>query len=577
MAVGGNIYVGVIARTKRFHEPMKNVRKDMKRTATFSQRLRAGVNKLGPAFTRMGIAATAAAGALGYLVKKQMTVIDRIGKVSKQIGISTEELSQLQHAAQLSGVETERFVKGLQTLQKRVGQTTMVLGEGARALEMVGISAKKFQTLDTAKQFRVAADAIAKLKTSAEQAAVANDLFGRSGIELLPMLQQGGAAIKRMQEEADRLGLTVGEDMAKKVQDANDAITNMKAAAGGFVRTLAGQLSPSIKVAADYLTAMVVQQRNAISSTNDLKQDFSGLARVLAITADYFSAINILITDTQLNLAEWKLWKLEWEKFMTPEKFAAKTGLTDQLEKQREMVKGLRQDVLDLMLPLTYLQKLEAQLRKAGPDTVPVTPEITPDWGDDLTKDLEKAFERTDPGWHRLFDNVFENASRDIFNWDTAETIFGSFTKSLDQIMNPQALTKGSRAAYSKILELQDRGVGKAAEKPSALGSIGGAVAGAGKSLMPDTGIIGPATFKHFWGQVWKSMKDVKPPAWEPPALAAPDEIDFENIFQTPRGTSAASPDFLHFSKNSDTQTGLLADIRDGNQKLIDNFNFATV
>ncbi len=78
---------------------------------------RRGLDKTGQAMKRMAkvgaVMTVAAAAGLAYMVKRQMDAIDVIAKLSDRLGIATEDLVGLQHAASISGVSTESLNKSL--------------------------------------------------------------------------------------------------------------------------------------------------------------------------------------------------------------------------------------------------------------------------------------------------------------------------------------------------------------------------------------------------------------------------------------------------------------------------------
>ena len=66
---------------------------------------------------------------------------------------------------------------------------------------------------------------------TAEKTALSMDLFGRAGSELAQFLNLGSYEMKRLGEEAHRLGGVMSEDAAKKAEKLIDALTRMVTAA----------------------------------------------------------------------------------------------------------------------------------------------------------------------------------------------------------------------------------------------------------------------------------------------------------------------------------------------------------
>src|SRR6185312_13245074 len=106
--------------------------------------------------------------------------------------------SQLVYDAKQNGVGIDQ----MSTALSKKNQQLSLAGTGAKvpneALTALGLTIQQLKGLSPDQQFEVLADRISKLKSPADQARAAIDLFGRSGTELLPVLEQGAAGIEAM-------------------------------------------------------------------------------------------------------------------------------------------------------------------------------------------------------------------------------------------------------------------------------------------------------------------------------------------------------------------------------------------
>jgi len=196
------------------------------------------------------VLALAGIGGLGYLLKQTMSSIDRMAKMSDELHISTEALGGLEHAAKISGTSIENLHKGLEIFVRRMGEAKHGIGEGVRGLEMLGMSADEVISMGTEKAFMEIAERISEAGTAAEQAGIAYNFFGRQGMQLLNMFQQGKVGIEELTDEAEKLGLTFSRLDAAKVEAANDALTRARGVITGLVRSATIELAPYIEVLA---------------------------------------------------------------------------------------------------------------------------------------------------------------------------------------------------------------------------------------------------------------------------------------------------------------------------------------
>lgn len=172
---------------------------------------------------------SAARATLGQF-KAALDTADQIYKLSQQTGIAVRELSAFRYIADLSGASIESFAVGMRFLNTAIVQ-------GSDVLRTLGIS-----TRDTNTALLQISDVFAALPDSAEKSRLAVELFGRSGTQLIPMLNGGADAMAALRAEADQLGVTFDEQTAKKAEIFNDEITKL----GYSLKALAYEAIPAI-------------------------------------------------------------------------------------------------------------------------------------------------------------------------------------------------------------------------------------------------------------------------------------------------------------------------------------------
>jgi len=217
-----------------------------------------GITKALTSFKTAIVAAVGVAG-IGLLVKNSLSAIDKIGKLSRQLFISTEDLGAFRLAADLGGTSLEAFAKGARTLAVGINDF-LVKGTGIakEAFEQLGITAEDLKATngDLFAQFELTADALNKLEGSTDKTAIAYKLFGGRNIELLTAIEGGAAGLTKIREEAEKFGLTLSADMVKRVEDANDSMTRMKFRITGLVQNFTVGLAPTLEKITETLGKM---------------------------------------------------------------------------------------------------------------------------------------------------------------------------------------------------------------------------------------------------------------------------------------------------------------------------------
>lgn len=207
--------------------------------------------------------------------------VDQTNDLAQRLGMSVESLQALQMAAKLSGIEDA--TGALQKLTVAIG--TAAESGKTEAFTKLGLDFQALQAMSPEEQFRAVQAAIAALPTPAERAAAAVAIFGKSGVELLPLMNQNLAEVE---ERMRRLGAIVGTDQVEAIGSMNDSLDMVQATFDGIIGTVVGNLAPVVESLANEFLAFV-------ESFNTMNADSGGIAGVLTDAlldiADYFAGI----------------------------------------------------------------------------------------------------------------------------------------------------------------------------------------------------------------------------------------------------------------------------------------------
>lgn len=163
-------------------------------------------------------------------------------------GTSVENLSSLGFAAEQSSSSLEGLNKGLGNLANTAASAAKGSKDAKEAFATLGIEVEDGSGAlkDSGDLLLEIAEQFAQYEDGAAKAALAQDLFGKSGKELIPLLNRGAAGIKELQAEAGRLGITVGTDAANAANSLNDNLSKLTRTAGGLTGQVLGPLVESL-------------------------------------------------------------------------------------------------------------------------------------------------------------------------------------------------------------------------------------------------------------------------------------------------------------------------------------------
>jgi len=151
------------------------------------------------------------------MAKKAIDSADNFQKMSQRVGVSTETLSRMGFAAELGGTNLETVEKGLGRLAGVVLDADDGLATYTRTFDRLGISFRdgSGELKKTDQILLDVADKFSQMEDGTEKTALAMDLFGKAGKDLIPVLNEGRDGLQAMFEESDALGRTIGTDTAE--------------------------------------------------------------------------------------------------------------------------------------------------------------------------------------------------------------------------------------------------------------------------------------------------------------------------------------------------------------------------
>ena len=185
---------------------------------------------------------------------------DRLQKVSLQLGISVEQLEIYQFAASQSGVNTEALNKSLQKFSINIGEAGTGAKTQVEAFEGLGISIHDTNgnLKDSPALFAEVATAISNLQSPTEKIRLATDLFGKSGVELVPLLNAGEQGIKNFEKTLRDAGGIIGGEAADAMAVFNDKIDILGTGLRGKLAPVLVSILPALTLLAENFDILAI-------------------------------------------------------------------------------------------------------------------------------------------------------------------------------------------------------------------------------------------------------------------------------------------------------------------------------
>jgi len=223
---------------------------DTKRAERAIKDLHATASKVGAA---IGVSFVAAGVGMVALAKNAIDALDDLNDLSQKTGVAVEDVGALGFAASKAGGDLQSMGDSLGKLNKQIALAAAGNADAKAGFKAMGISVR-----DSAGNIRGAdavlldiADRFEGYEDGANKVALATKSFGKSGADIIPVLNQGGDAL-RQQIAYYKQHSGVTADAASKADEFNDTMADLKLVVNGFVTRAVAEFLPTLKDIADY-------------------------------------------------------------------------------------------------------------------------------------------------------------------------------------------------------------------------------------------------------------------------------------------------------------------------------------
>ena len=226
----------------------------LEKASTAMKSLGDKLTSAGQAFAPISAAAGAVDVALAGMAYKAGAAADDLNTLSKQTGISTEDLQKYKAAADLVDVSVETMTKSHTKLKKSMYQAQNGSKNATEAFDKLGISVtdSNGELRDAGEVFDDAIEALGKMENPTERDAIAMQIFGKNATELNSLIADGGKTYQQVAKIYDETGLSIiDQESLDKANEFNDSIDSIKLIAGATLQQigtkLAGYLAPALE------------------------------------------------------------------------------------------------------------------------------------------------------------------------------------------------------------------------------------------------------------------------------------------------------------------------------------------
>ncbi|MBP0974491.1 MAG: phage tail tape measure protein, partial [Oscillospiraceae bacterium] len=236
-----------------------------KKSSNFGETLKNGI-AVGAQAAAAALAATTAAvtatvGAIVSATSETAEYGDNVDKMSQKLGISAEKYQEWDFVMQHSGSDIDKMTTSMKKLADAVEEPT---DKSTAAFEKLGISMEQAKNMSQEDLFAATISALQKMESGTERTALANDLLGKSAMDLGALLNTSAEDTEAMMQQVHDLGGVMSDDAVKASAAYQDSLQNVKTAISGVGRNIGTSFMPAITEMMDGFSALLTGNDKAI-------------------------------------------------------------------------------------------------------------------------------------------------------------------------------------------------------------------------------------------------------------------------------------------------------------------------
>lgn len=222
---------------------------------------------IGTGLKTAALGAAAAVTAIGFaakeafdFVKSNIEATAKFQDLAEKVGDTAENFASLKKASDVSGVSLDGVAAASVKLTAALSKTDEDGQGAAKAIKALGLNFDDFKKQSPAEQMDTVAKSLAGFKDGAEKTAVAVALFGKSGADLLPFLNDLADGSERQ--------ISLTSEQIKAANDFSEAIAKLGSDTNTLKQQLVAQLIPTFN---DLLKAFTDTGKEAGEAGNNVK------------------------------------------------------------------------------------------------------------------------------------------------------------------------------------------------------------------------------------------------------------------------------------------------------------------
>lgn len=220
-----------------------------------------------------------------------------VNDMSEATGVSIQAWQEMAFAAKMSGIEQEKLATSLVKFDKQIASAAAGSKTAGQAFSDLGISLKDSEgnIRKPNEIFKDVAEIFSKVENGAAKTALACDLFGKSGAELMPMLNEGKEGLSKLYDAAKKTSNVLSDEAIRACDTYGKKVDAIKLQTKGAGLALGATLAPMLLEVANKLSIVIQRVTDWIMNNQELVTMVGKFAGVVAALLTGLGAASAVI------------------------------------------------------------------------------------------------------------------------------------------------------------------------------------------------------------------------------------------------------------------------------------------
>jgi TP901 family phage tail tape measure protein len=257
-----------------------------------SKRLQAfgsAITSIGKKMVMLGTAVSAPLAAMGKAFASGGAALF---DMTQRTGMSAEALSELGYAAAQTGSDLDTVEIGVRKMQKTIYAAANGSKSAAEAFAALGLSVNDLAHMNPEQQFEAIAASLSQTDDPTTRAALALQIFGRSGTALLPLMDH----LDELRQKAKDLGLTSSSSSVRSAKALEDAFTDLGRVSKKTGSILGSALADTLRQTTQWMTRLIVKFNEFLKQHADVVVSVFKIAKAVVFAGTGLVVLGTIIS-----------------------------------------------------------------------------------------------------------------------------------------------------------------------------------------------------------------------------------------------------------------------------------------